>query len=566
MSPDEREELLAAHALGALPGPEAAEVEALVRHDPGAAEQVAVYREIADLIGVDTPVRPVDPALLERMLRSARRIQQSKRRRFPALRAAAMGVSLVVVAVLGGLVGARLDGGGTDPVVVPEVTPELGGAWPPPPQSTVSADGREVVIELRVWQHVEDPRDVWIQARPQGGSWETPAPVRFPLDETDGREFALWQFHSFRDLALEGAELRLWQRYRAPERIYVRACLTPCSKRDARFPDLAARFAETDWRRDRGVEEYWPWQNFHWSPLGMIPLMLDEGRSEFSGGGYRYGDLAVAVPVGNPGLAADREYLLALRDALAGTATLNWSASTPTSEWEGVRLTGWPRRVVGVDLADRGLDGEIWGWMGDLNELTELRLDGNHLKGTVPSKLAKLAKLTYLGLAGNELAGCISPPLRNVAFHDLARLGLPDCKPPIVVFEDSRDTGREGIQPGSATYRLSLQGGDYLVFDFPGGRKLTMSRQGSPFEEDDHGALTKCPPCHAEHVISLYGGLVVKAGQGNWLLLDDWSGIEIGRSHYEEDAPALSTLFEQVAASVWRHRSGDDDRGEWVWP
>ena len=170
MRPDEREELLAAHALGALAGPEADEVEALVRRDPGAAEQLAVYREIADLLGVETPLRAVDPATLERMLRSARRIQQSKRRRFPALRAAAMGVSLIVVAMLGGLVGARLGGGGADPVVVPEVTPERGGAWPPPPSSAVSADGGEVVIELRVWQHVEDPWDVWIQARPLEGA------------------------------------------------------------------------------------------------------------------------------------------------------------------------------------------------------------------------------------------------------------------------------------------------------------------------------------------------------------------------------------------------------------
>ena len=68
----------------------------------------------------------------------------------------------------------------------------------------------------------------------------------------------------------------------------------------------------------------------------MIPLPLDDGHSR--SGRYRYGDLTVAVPVGNPGLAADREYLLALRDALAGAATLNWSRGTATGEWEGVTL------------------------------------------------------------------------------------------------------------------------------------------------------------------------------------------------------------------------------------
>ena len=166
MSPEKREELLAAHALGALPGPEAAEVEALVRRDPGAAEQLAVYREIADLLGVETPLRAVDSALLERMLRSARRIQQSKRRRFPALRAAAMGVSLIVVAMLGGLVGARLGGSDADPVVVPELN---GGLASESGRSHYAEDDPAIFaileqIAASVWHNraVDDGREwVW---------------------------------------------------------------------------------------------------------------------------------------------------------------------------------------------------------------------------------------------------------------------------------------------------------------------------------------------------------------------------------------------------------------------
>lgn len=218
----------------------------------------------------------------------------------------------------------------------------------------------EIIVELRLWQHVDDARDTWISARPAGGRWDTLGTIPFPLDEGGGTE--LRHFHTFGDLTIAGTELRLWQRYRAPDLIFVRACPTPCPTRETAV-------AEADWRRDRGVLESWPWQR-GWNPLGMIPLPLDDGHSR--SGSYRYGDLAVAVPVGNPGLEADREYLLALKDALVGTAELNWNAGTPTSEWDGVTMAGAPPRVTELQLAHRGLDGEIWGWLGDLTELRKV--------------------------------------------------------------------------------------------------------------------------------------------------------------------------------------------------
>ena len=100
MRPEEREELLAAYALGALSGPEASAVEALVRDDPSAAEQLAGYHEIVDLIALDVPLRRADPALRTRVLRAAKRSDRP-RRRLPVLQmtlAAAL-VSALVVAV-----------------------------------------------------------------------------------------------------------------------------------------------------------------------------------------------------------------------------------------------------------------------------------------------------------------------------------------------------------------------------------------------------------------------------------------------------------------------------------
>ena len=71
--------------------------------------------------------------------------------------------------------------------------------------------------------------------------------------------------------------------------------------------------------------------------MGAVPLLLDDGHSR--SGRYRYGDITIAVSP-TPGLLADREYLLALRDPLAGTGALNWSAGTPVSQWRESRPRG----------------------------------------------------------------------------------------------------------------------------------------------------------------------------------------------------------------------------------
>ena len=61
MTPQEREELLAAYALGGLSSAEASTVENLARNDPGAARELAEYQEVADLIALDAPLRRPDP-------------------------------------------------------------------------------------------------------------------------------------------------------------------------------------------------------------------------------------------------------------------------------------------------------------------------------------------------------------------------------------------------------------------------------------------------------------------------------------------------------------------------
>ena len=61
-----------------------------------------------------------------------------------------------------------------------------------------------------------------------------------------------------------------------------------------------------------------------------------------------------ADPADNRELVKDCEALLAAKDSLRGTATLNWSTGTAMSSWTGVTTGGTPTRVTGLSLAMLG--------------------------------------------------------------------------------------------------------------------------------------------------------------------------------------------------------------------
>ena len=150
---------------------------------------------------------------------------------------------------------------------------------------------------------------------------------------------------------------------------------------------------------------------------------------------------AVANPSTNPGLVSDCETMLDARDILVGTGTaLNWSASTPMSNWNGVTVEGTPARVTEISLQNRGLRGAIPTQLGSLTELKALRLsttlevcqDGtcrdtleheqNQLTGPIPSELGSLSKLGTLTVSRNQLTGPIPMEIRNI--NSLSLLGL----------------------------------------------------------------------------------------------------------------------------------------------
>ena len=124
---------------------------------------------------------------------------------------------------------------------------------------------------------------------------------------------------------------------------------------------------------------------------------------------------AVPDAANNPGLVSDCEALLAARDTLAGSATLNWSADTPITEWEGVRVSGTTERVTRLDLHDKGLTGAIPAGLGSLSNLEQLELGSNQLSGEIPSELGDLISLEWLYLDINQLTGQIPAELGRLS-------------------------------------------------------------------------------------------------------------------------------------------------------
>ena len=137
-----------------------------------------------------------------------------------------------------------------------------------------------------------------------------------------------------------------------------------------------------------------------------------------------YGDdcssgVAVTDPDNNPGLVSDCEALLASRDALAGSAGLNWSADVGMESWDGVAIWGDPMRVITLSLYEQGLTGVIPPELGDLDSLEELILTGNELSGEIPPELAMLGNLGSLWLEDNRLTGTIPAELSGLNLKGL---------------------------------------------------------------------------------------------------------------------------------------------------
>ena len=125
--------------------------------------------------------------------------------------------------------------------------------------------------------------------------------------------------------------------------------------------------------------------------------------------------LAVPDQANNPALMRDCINLLAAKDTLRGTATLNWSVDTAISEWDGVRVLGSPSRVTRLQLTSEGLTGTIPPDLARLDGLEYLWLNYNQLTGEIPAALGNLASLESLVLNDNQLSGEVPAELGDLA-------------------------------------------------------------------------------------------------------------------------------------------------------
>ena len=82
----------------------------------------------------------------------------------------------------------------------------------------------------------------------------------------------------------------------------------------------------------------------------------------------------------------------------------HWLSDKPLDQWRGVK-TDEDGRVTGLDLFANGLSGTIPSLLGQLTNLSNLRLGLNQLSGRIPAELWQLKDLTSLELGGNLLSG-----------------------------------------------------------------------------------------------------------------------------------------------------------------
>ena len=124
---------------------------------------------------------------------------------------------------------------------------------------------------------------------------------------------------------------------------------------------------------------------------------------------------AVPDAANNPGLVADCTALVTAKDALRGTAALNWSADRAITAWDGVTVRGTPPRVTELRLGYRWLTGTIPAAFGELSQLRRLHLQHNRLSGPIPPALGDLAQMEELLLYRNLLTGAVPPELGALA-------------------------------------------------------------------------------------------------------------------------------------------------------
>ena len=149
-------------------------------------------------------------------------------------------------------------------------------------------------------------------------------------------------------------------------------------------------------------------------------LSVSEGDDDVCSGTTAVGGSLVTTG----GLVDDCNTLLALEANLANTSTvLNWATTLAIGSWTGITTSNNSvTQIHIISSALNNLDGIVPATLGDLTELTTLKLNDNDLTGRIPATLGDLTKLTTLNLHNNDLTGEIPATLGDLT--ELTTLNL----------------------------------------------------------------------------------------------------------------------------------------------
>ncbi|MBA0744089.1 hypothetical protein Gogos_006726 [Gossypium gossypioides] len=126
-------------------------------------------------------------------------------------------------------------------------------------------------------------------------------------------------------------------------------------------------------------------------------------------------------------LDTDKHVLLKLKSYLEEQNRVNrgryseWDTrnSTPC-QWYGVSCSPDGQRVIGINLSDNNISGDMFNQFSALTELRELDLSGNTIGGAIPEDLNRCSSLVYLNLSHNILEG----ELKLTGLNSLEKLDL----------------------------------------------------------------------------------------------------------------------------------------------
>ncbi|MEW5977217.1 MAG: Ig-like domain-containing protein [Acidobacteriota bacterium] len=133
------------------------------------------------------------------------------------------------------------------------------------------------------------------------------------------------------------------------------------------------------------------------------------------------GEVQIQVKVLNQGSlpGAERNALVDLYSSTFGTGWINknrWLSEPGTEcSWYGVSCSPGNGHISEIRLDGNNLSGTLPASLANLTHLQVLSLSGNFLFGSIPAQLGSLSELRTLNLSNNQMSGSISAQIGNLA-------------------------------------------------------------------------------------------------------------------------------------------------------